>query len=65
MLHHREMKSKHLLSPLNAFRTDYNETFISDVNLMQCMDALSVGEMVSKRLDFLISLKFYYLSRNT
>ncbi|CAG9540543.1 unnamed protein product [Cercopithifilaria johnstoni] len=54
-LHHREMKSKHLSpSLLNAFRTDCNETFISDANLTQCMDALSVGEMQQiRKLAFL------------
>ncbi|VDK67176.1 unnamed protein product [Onchocerca ochengi] len=54
-LHIREMKSKHLSpNPLNTFRADFNETFISDANLAQCMDALSVGEMQQiRKLAFL------------
>uniref|UniRef100_A0A915PG27 Rho-GAP domain-containing protein n=1 Tax=Setaria digitata TaxID=48799 RepID=A0A915PG27_9BILA len=55
MLHIREMKTKHLSpSPLNAFRADYNETFVSDANLPHCMDALSVSEMQQiRKLAFL------------
>ncbi|VDO26055.1 unnamed protein product, partial [Onchocerca flexuosa] len=54
-LHIREMKVKHLSpNPLNSFRADFNETFISDANLTQCMDALSVGEMQQiRKLAFL------------
>lgn len=64
-LHQREMKSKNLSSNLlSAFRNDYNETFISDANLAQCMDALSVGEMVSDKISLkynLLIIIFYFL----
>ncbi|VDN05461.1 unnamed protein product [Thelazia callipaeda] len=51
----REMKTKHLLlNSLSNFRVDQSETFISDSDLPQCMDALSVAEMQQiRKLAFL------------